>query len=109
LSSIQEDLRQVAMEIRRTPIRLDTWIPMIQRAADALDKKDAEIATLKQCLFQAQEAAKAASGLETEALPSYKEVAGILAGYERAPLYQEECPNCHKQSRHLCQECGEYV
>jgi hypothetical protein len=38
MPALPEQLRQVANEVRRTPIRLDTWIPMIQKAADALDE-----------------------------------------------------------------------
>ena len=38
MSDIVERLRKCALEIRRTPIRLDTWIPLQQQAADEIER-----------------------------------------------------------------------
>ena len=43
MSDIATRLRQCAADIRRTPVRLDTWIPLQQEAADTIDALRAEV------------------------------------------------------------------
>jgi hypothetical protein len=44
---IQQKLRDVIQELRRTPMPLANIIPLLQEAADELDEKDEEIEDLQ--------------------------------------------------------------
>lgn len=47
MSDIATRLRQCAADIRRTPVRLDTWIPLQQEAADTIDALRERVAELE--------------------------------------------------------------
>jgi len=54
MSDIATRLRQCAADIRRTPVRLDTWIPLQQEAADTIDALRAEVERLRALIKRAR-------------------------------------------------------
>lgn len=95
---IQARLRSACAGLRRQPMPLAGLIPLLQQAADALDKLERDgplmrrgtdgagnlwVGTMRECLEDARLAARAEAQLGDQARAELKAVRARLASYEK--------------------------
>lgn len=99
MSDIATRLRQCAADIRRTPVRLDTWIPLQQEAADTIDALRAEVDAFREDAANyyriakeadAQQAALRARVADGDVVRGdLQTVADVLRDYEGETVWQQ--------------------
>ena len=84
MSDIATRLRQCAADIRRTPVRLDTWIPLQQEAADTIDALRAEVDAFREDAANYYRIAKEADAQQAALRARVAEAVRMIEGYKRA-------------------------
>lgn len=83
MSDIATRLRQCAADIRRTPVRLDTWIPLQQEAADTIDALRAEVDAFREDAANYYRVAKEADAQQAALRARVAELEATVARYRQ--------------------------